>query len=105
MNEEELNVSPLHKGAATAKNTTPLKERFSNMGSTSFKMQDKRSSVSQNVKEAKDLNEIERTSMEKGSLISEKTPLQLFSNEFTLEELQSAPGYATRRFPDAIYYG
>lgn len=37
MNEEEFTASHIRKGAVTSKNITPLKERFSQVGSTKLK--------------------------------------------------------------------
>lgn len=61
--------------------------------------------MSQNIKDLKNISEIEKFSMEKGSIVSELSPVELFSNEFTIEELSSLTGYTQRRFPDAIFLG
>ena len=103
MNEDE-SMSPIHMGSFTSNNLTPLRERFSQMESSN-KNFEKRNSLSQNVKDYKHISELEKQSVEKGSMVFDLATVELFSNEFTLEELKAMNGFTQRRFPDAMFIG
>ena len=51
------------------------------------------------------MSELEKESMEKGSFHVDLATVELFSNEFTMEELKASPGFTQRRFPDAVFIG